>query len=103
MSRVVQEVKIQLPAELQPEAEKPSEAVTIQVTPPVEVQSKVEEEKITKQEVAKAKAEDAAEFQSNLTIDEMAEILKVLLYPFKVSGITIYLKPRTQTPIVEGE
>ena len=102
MSRVVQEVKVKLPPELQPEKPKPP-------APEVKPEEKKEKEvkKPGPEEAAQTreeelKAEDRAEFQYQLTVQELATIFQVLLYPFKISGITIYLKPRTEPPLVEG-
>jgi len=102
MSRVVQTVEVNLPAEMQPE--KPKPPAPEEKKPP---EKKPEPEKTAPEEAAQTreeelKAEDRAEFQYNLTVQDMATIFQVLLYPFKISGITIYLKPRTEAPLVEG-
>jgi len=102
MSRVVQEVKVKLPPELMPEKPKPP-APEVKKPP----EEKKEEKKPAPEEAAQTreqelKAEDRAEFQYQLTVQELATIFQVLLFPFKISGITIYLKPRTEPPLVEG-
>jgi hypothetical protein len=79
---------------MQPEAEvTPAPEVKVEV--PVEV--KPEERKSEPER--KLMKED---FTDILSVEDLAQVLQTLLYAFKISGITITLKPRTTPPITSG-
>jgi len=93
--RITQDYTVELPAEMQPEAE-----VTGPPEVKVEVPVEVKPEERRSEPERKLMKED---FTDILSVEDLSQVLQVLLYAFKISGITIYLKPRTSPPVMEGK